>query len=166
MAPLIICYSHTRKTMALCRKLQNTIPGTKLAEIKETAPLGKVGAYTKGLMQVFKNKLPDITLAGGNPGEHDVLVAAGPVWASNPAPALKRWLLDTDLSGKKLMVVLTAQKSADEAAATIPGLLEGKGLVALEVRGLCMGKLDEAGSTPIDVTPISEWLYAQTGEQC
>jgi flavodoxin len=54
-----------------------------------------------GGSQVFSKKLPAIKPYEFNPDTYDLIIFGSPVWAGNIAPAIKTFLSQTKISGKK-----------------------------------------------------------------
>ena len=55
-----------------------------------------------GVMQVMSGKLPPLKPSNFNAEAFDLIILGTPVWASSPAPAMKAFLSQAKLSGKKI----------------------------------------------------------------
>ena len=86
MNKLIIYYSYSGSTRKIAEELARK-ETADILEIKDHKPLGKLKAYTAGIIASMRGKAwqikpPDIEIS-----KYDSITMLAPVWANNPPPA-------------------------------------------------------------------------------
>jgi flavodoxin len=86
---------------------------------------GGFGKMLWGVGMVFGNKKPALKPYTFDPAAYDLIIIGAPVWASSPAPIMKTFLSQTNLSGKKIALFVCHAggkgNSIDKFKALLPG---------------------------------------------
>ena len=83
-----------------------------------------------GGMQVVLNKLPALKPLNFDAAPYDLLILGSPVWASSPAPAIKAFLSQTKISGKKIALFMSHAGGMGDAMVKFKASLEGNTIVS------------------------------------
>lgn len=111
---LILCYSLTGKTFAVCKNLSKSVPA-KLYRLRRSSADSQLYAYTIGLHKARKRMTADVLPVEDDISDYQRLILAGPVWGGFPAPVLYGFLRGYELRGKEIHVLLTYGKNAGNA---------------------------------------------------
>jgi hypothetical protein len=115
MKTLIVYYSLTGRTRALAQALVQEL-GADSGEIECARYRPGFWAYVKGSYDSATGRLPAIDSPGGSPSEYDLVVLAGPIWASHAAPPLRAYLRMQDGRFSSVAFVLTHRGSPPDKA--------------------------------------------------
>ena len=111
---LILCYSLTGKTLAVCKNLSRHAPA-KLYRLCRSSADSRLYAYTVGLHKARKRLAADVLPVEDDISDYQRLILAGPVWGGYPAPVLYGFLRGYELRGKEIHGLLTYGENAGEA---------------------------------------------------
>jgi flavodoxin len=107
MKSVIYYYSLEGNTQSIAKRIAE---GTKrdICRLVSKKSYPKNGLkYFFGGMDVTLKRCPKIEPLTKNPESYDLIVLATPVWASSFTPAIRSFLKDHNLSGKKIILVAT-----------------------------------------------------------
>ena len=91
MNALVMYYSFSGKTKAIAEALANE-ESADIVEIMDVKPIGKLKAYTSGIVASIRGKSWDIKALDVNYDKYERLFLLAPVWAGNPPPAFNAML--------------------------------------------------------------------------
>jgi len=125
MNKLIVYYSYSGKTRKIAENLAKQ-ESVDIYEIKDNKPLGKLKAYTAGIIASIKGKAwkikpPDIDI-----NKYDKIIILAPVWASNPPPALNA-MLEYLPSGKQIDIKMVSMSGKSECKDRLESVIKAKG---------------------------------------
>ena len=83
-----------------------------------------------GVMQVMSGKLPVIKPVNFDAEIYDLIILGTPVWASSPAPAMKAFLSQTKISGKKIALYMCHAGGLGNAMEKFRASLEGGSVIS------------------------------------
>lgn len=108
MKILIIYYSYSGNTRQIVKMIHDKVGGD-IAEIETVAPYsGDYNAVVnQGEKEVNEDYMPDIKPLDINLADYDTVVLGTPVWWYTFAPAVKTFLAEQNLSGKKIYPFVT-----------------------------------------------------------
>ena len=84
-----------------------------------------------GGMQVVLKKLPALKPIDFDAAAYDLIILGSPVWASSPAPAMKAFLSQTKISGKKLALFMCHAGGMGDAMNKFKNLLTDNTIVSM-----------------------------------
>lgn len=103
MKSIVIYYSYGGNTRKVAQEIQRSL-GADMAEIETVKPY--TGSYNdvvdQGQREVNDGFMPEIKPLKVDLRQYDVVILGTPVWWYTFAPAMKTFLSNTDLSGKKV----------------------------------------------------------------
>lgn len=103
MKSIVIYYSYGGNTRRIAEKIQKAL-GADIMEIKTKKPYE--GNYNdvvnQGQQEVNSGFMPEIQQTEADLSSYDTVVLGTPVWWYTFAPAMKTFLHEADLSGKKV----------------------------------------------------------------
>lgn len=105
MKILVVYYSKTGNTRKIAQELSVKLKAD-IDEIKEARKRGFLGTWLKGTRQAMKEKSSQVTFSK-NPGDYDLVVLGGPIWAWNLIPPLRGYLEQNKDKIKKLAFFVT-----------------------------------------------------------
>jgi len=125
MSTLVIYYSYSGSTRKIAEELSKK-ESDDIYEIKDIRPLGKLKAYTAGIVASIRGKPwpikpPDIDIA-----KYDKLIMLAPVWANNPPPAFNA-MLEYIPKGKAISVKLVSASGKSKCIDRLESALKSKG---------------------------------------
>jgi flavodoxin len=116
MKPLIAYYSRTGRNETIAQTLGERL-GADLDEIvdhkKRTGLLG----WLRAGRDAGAHRLTTITVKR-NPADYDVVLLGGPIWNGNLTPALRTYLTNHKLTGKRVAFFFVSRGNKTEKAAT------------------------------------------------
>ena len=83
-----------------------------------------------GVMQTMSGILPAIKPVDFDAAVYDLIILGTPVWASSPAPAIRTFLSQTKISGKKIAIYMCHAGGLGKAMNKFRALLEGNSIVS------------------------------------
>jgi flavodoxin len=99
-------------------------------QTKDEKKRGKVGKMFWGCAMVFSKKKPPLNPYSFDSSAYDLIILGAPVWAGNPAPPIKTFLSETNLSGKKLAIFVCHAGGKGKSLETFKALLSGNNIAA------------------------------------
>ncbi|MHB1357017.1 MAG: flavodoxin family protein [Anaerolineae bacterium] len=100
---LVLYFSHEGGTRHLAQAVANAA-GADLVEIKTVKPLStsKVWLMIMGGFQAMSGRKPEIQPLSKKAETYDLIYVGTPIWASRMAPAVRTWLAEAGLKGKRV----------------------------------------------------------------
>jgi len=83
-----------------------------------------------GGWQIVSGKLPPIKPVNFDAATFDLIILGTPVWASSPTPAIKTFLSQTKLSGKKIALFMCHAGGMKDAMDTLKAMLKDNTIVS------------------------------------
>jgi flavodoxin len=121
---LIVYYTRTGNAKFVAETIAAQL-GSDIEEVvdqkKRSGPLG----WLSGGRDATQEKETQIASTKLSPENYDLIVVGTPVWASRPTPAIRTYLKQNGLSGKKVALFITmggkdATKTVEKTKALIP----------------------------------------------
>jgi flavodoxin len=129
MKSLVVYYTRTGKT----RFVAESIAAELGAEIEEIVDLkkreGKIGWIMAGKDASRKN-LTEIVQTTKAPQDYDLIVIGTPIWAWSPTPAVRTYIKQNKLSGKRVALFYTSDGDIKQADQKTKELLKDSNLVS------------------------------------
>ena len=124
MNQLIVYYSYSGTTRKIAEELSKN-ETADIFEIKDYKPLGKLKAYTAGIIASMRGKAwqikpPDIELS-----KYDKLILLAPVWANNPPPAFNA-MLEHLPPGKSIDIKMVSMSGKSKCKVRLESVLKAK----------------------------------------
>ncbi len=107
MNQVIIYYSVSGHTKAAAAAI-HSFTGADIKEIELIKPYSFVGSVTRGLVDTYRKKIPEIK-SEFDLSSYDVIYLGGPTWGYDVNPIIKGFLQEYDLSGKTVIPFCTDQ---------------------------------------------------------
>lgn len=100
---LVVFFSYTGSTRLLAQAIANAT-GADIAEIHPAKPLSTFMPWVilSGGFQASTRRLVALQPLERNAEAYDMIYIGTPIWASNMAPAVRSWLAETRLRGKRI----------------------------------------------------------------
>jgi flavodoxin len=106
MKSLVLYYSRTGKTKFVAETIAVEL-GSDVEEIVDLKSReGKLG-WMSATQDASRGKETKIALTKKSPNDYDLLIVGTPVWAFSLTPAIRTYLKNVDLSGKKVALFFT-----------------------------------------------------------
>ncbi|MEI6835697.1 MAG: flavodoxin [Candidatus Falkowbacteria bacterium] len=103
MKSIIIYYSLDGNVKLLSETMAQEIGADILPlQLKRAIKTGTFMKYFWGGRQVIMKSTPELEALTLNPNDYDLIIIGTPVWASNYTPAIRSFLLNNQLSHKKI----------------------------------------------------------------
>jgi len=83
-----------------------------------------------GGAQVMFGKLPPLKPVNFDPSAFDLIILGSPVWASSPAPAIKSFLSQAKLGGKKIALFMCHAGGMGDAMVKFKSMLKDSNVVS------------------------------------
>jgi flavodoxin len=115
MKTLVVYYSGTGNAKFVAEKIAQELGADIDEVIDEKNRRGLIGFLTRGY-DATRGKKTRIAEAKKNPKEFDMVVVGTPVWNGRPSPAIRTYLSNNDLSGKKVAIFCTNEGSGGAKA--------------------------------------------------
>jgi flavodoxin len=105
---LVLYYSQTGNTKAVANEIATKL-GADIEEITMVNPYdtGFKATIERCMQEREQGIIPDIQPVKANIADYDVIFLGFPVWFGTYAPPVQKFLLDADLSGKKIVPFCT-----------------------------------------------------------
>jgi flavodoxin len=100
---LVVYYSRTGNARFVAETIAAEI-GADIEEIIDLKKRGGAFGFLIGGFDAWRGKLTEIAPANKSPAGYDLVVIGTPVWGGRPTPAIRTYLKQNDLSGKKVAV--------------------------------------------------------------
>lgn len=124
---IVLFYSNTGGTRHIAQAIANAA-GADLVEIKTLKPQStfKPWLIVSGGFQAMTGRKPKIQPLSHKPETYDLIYIGTPIWASRFAPALRTWLSEAGLKGKRLALFASSDsgkpgRAFTDMRATLPG---------------------------------------------
>ncbi len=103
MKTLVIYYSLEGDTKLIAEAMAQAT-GAELLEVKPKVDIESKGfmKYVWGGKQAFMKDKPELLPLEKNPADYDFLIIGTPVWAWTVSPAIRSFLSDNKIAGKKV----------------------------------------------------------------
>jgi flavodoxin len=106
MKSLVVYYSRTGKTKFVAEKIAAEL-GSDIEKIEDLKNReGKMG-WMSATRDASREKETPISPTKKNPADYDLVIIGTPVWAFNPASAIRTYLKSNDLTRKKVALFFT-----------------------------------------------------------
>ncbi len=149
----IVYYSYTGTTKKYVNEIKN-ITECDLIEIKpenEMKSAGRLHSYLKGGMKVFKKESPKLKDYNFNKDDYDFIIIASPVWAFTYPPAIKSFLENEKISGKRISYFVTHRGGPKDVHNNFKMALEGNEIT----HGLDLNAKDDEEE---NIKRLENWL--------
>ena len=118
-----------------CAFMAEQIKGQLNADLirLETADEKKRGGFAKyffGGFQAMTGKKPALKPYNFDPAAYDMIILGTPVWAGSPAPAMRSFLSQTKISGKKLALFICYGGGKGKVMDKLRALVQGNTIVS------------------------------------
>ena len=125
MKTLVIFYSYSGKTKVIAQEFA-TKESADIAEIKDARSLGKLKAYTAGIVASIRGKAWRIQPLSVDLTKYDRFVLLAPVWADNPPPAFNA-LLELLPERKSIAVKMVSMSGKSNCRERLEAAIRAKG---------------------------------------
>jgi flavodoxin len=98
---LVVYYSRTGHTQLVAERLAKKFNADLEQLIDQHKRTGVFGASSAG-KDAIAGKATTLDLLKHNPGDYDIILIGGPSWFGNLTPAVRTFITQNDLSGKKI----------------------------------------------------------------
>jgi flavodoxin len=143
MKSLVVYYTRTGKT----RFVAETIAAELGADLEEIVDLkkreGKLGWIISG-KDASQKKLTEIATVKQSPADYDLVVVGTPIWAWAPTPAIRTYINQNDLSGKRVALFYTFDSDMKQGGERTKALLPNANIVSELPLANPSGNKDEA----------------------
>ncbi|AEF83542.1 flavodoxin [Treponema primitia ZAS-2] len=156
MKTLVIYYSYEGNSALAAEEIKKAA-GADLLELKTEDDTRRTGLakYFWGGKQVVTHQSPKLKPYTVNPGDYELIIIGGPVWAGSPAPALQSFLGETKITGKRIALFVTHAGGKGKALDKLKALLPGN-TIAGEIDLVNPGKQERAAVSK----QIGDWVKA------
>ena len=127
MKTLIIYYSFSGRTRAIAKELAAK-ESADIVEIKDVKHLGRLKAYTAGIVASVRGKAWPIQPMGANFALYDRLILLAPIWANNPPPAFNAMLVRLP-AGKTVSVKMVSMSGRSNCKDRLEKVIRTKGSI-------------------------------------
>jgi len=124
---LVIFYSYSGKTKTIAEELAAK-ESADIAEIKDAKRLGKLKAYTAGIIAAGRGKPWPIQPLKIDFSKYERLILLAPIWANNPPPAFNA-LLEHLTEGKTVAVKMVSMSGKSNCKERLETIIKNKGSV-------------------------------------
>ena len=122
MKSLVVYYTRTGKTKFVAEAIASQLG----ADVEEVVDLkkrqGKIG-WIMGGKDATRKSLTDIAPTKKALADYELIVIGTPIWAWSPTPAIRTYISQNDLSGKKVALFYTFDSDMKQAAEKTKALL-------------------------------------------
>jgi len=156
MRALVVFYSRTGNTKGVAELIAQELR-SDLEELVDKAGRKGFLGYLKAGRDAIRKKSTELESLRHWVGDYDMIFVGTPVWASQPAPAVRTFLESQDLSGKKVALFCTMAAQGEESTfAAMKALLGGAEVAGL----LAIAMKKEEGRV---VEKVSQWVAQWKG---
>ncbi len=136
MLKSLIVYYSLEGNVELLTKYTANLLGSDVMELVPVKPYptGRISKYISGRAAMAHEtpELRDYTL---DPDDYDVIIIGTPVWASNPAPPVNTFMMTTDLSEKRVALIVSSKSgNGEKCIAQMEKMLGRKADVVFNVK--------------------------------
>jgi len=131
MKTVVVYYSLDGNCAFAAKHIANILKADIVqVQLTDEKKRGGISKMFWGVMQVMSGKLPDIKPVSFNIEAYDLIILGTPVWASSPAPAIRTFLSQTKISGKKIALFMCHAGGLGNAMEKFKAALEGNTIVS------------------------------------
>ena len=131
MKTAVVYYSHDGNCAFTAKHIGKTLKAdivqVQLTDEKKRSGISKM---VWGVMQIMSGTLPSIKPVDFNAETYDLIILGTPVWASSPAPAMRTFLAQTKISGKKIALFMCHAGGLGKALEKFKAAVEGNSIVS------------------------------------
>lgn len=125
MKSIVVYYSRSGNTKRVAEMMARELKAD-LQELVDKRGRGGLLGFLKAGRDAMKERNTELGPLSQSPEDYDLILVGTPVWASNPAPAVRTFLQSHDLSGKKVALFCTmSARGGKETLADMKGILTG-----------------------------------------
>ena len=125
MNQLVVYYSYSGTTRKIAEELAKK-ESADIFEIKDIKPLGKLKAYTAGIIASIKGKAWQIKPLDIDISKYEKIVLLAPVWANNPPPAFNAMLEYLPL-GIQIDIKMVSMSGKSKCKDRLESVIKNKG---------------------------------------
>jgi flavodoxin len=129
MKSLVVYYTRTGKTKSVAEAIATQLG----ADIEEVVDLkkreGKIGWIMSG-KDASRKSLTEIAPTKKAPPDYDLVIIGTPIWAWSPTPAIRTYISQNNLSGKKVALFYTFDHDIKQAGERTKALLTNATIVS------------------------------------
>ena len=115
MKTLVVYYSRTDRTRFIAEKIAATLEAT-LEEVVDQKKRFGMTAFMKASMDAMMARETKITDPKERIDQYDLIVIGTPVWFTRPTPAIRTYLKQNNLTGKRVALFCTNEGNGAEKA--------------------------------------------------
>ena len=121
MKTLVVYYTRTGNSKFAAETVATEV-GADVEEVVDLKNRKGRLAFLPAGRDAMQGKLTEIADTKRNPLDYDIIVIVQPVWAGSPTPAIRTYLKNNDLSGKKVALFFTdaSDKAVEKTKAIMP----------------------------------------------
>jgi flavodoxin len=127
MKTLVIFYSYSGKTKTIAEELAAK-ESADIVEIKDAKHLGKLKAYTAGIIAAGRGKPWSIQPLSVDFSKYERLILLAPIWANNPPPAFNA-MLELLPGEKRVMLKMVSMSGRSKCEERLEKIIKSKGSV-------------------------------------
>lgn len=113
MTDLVVYYSRTQQTEIVAQTISDEL-GAKLIEVKDQKNRDGSIMYMKAAVDAMRNADTDIKYDDVNLADYETIYIGGPVWASKPTPAVRKFIAENDFTDTDVITFATMMSSGDK----------------------------------------------------
>ena len=113
MTDLVVYYSRTQQTEIVAQTISDEL-GAKLIEVKDQKNRDGSIMYMKAAVDAMRNADTDIKYDDVNLADYETIYIGGPVWASKPTPAVRKFIAENDFTDCNVITFATMMSSGDK----------------------------------------------------
>jgi flavodoxin len=123
MKSLVVYYTRTGKTRFVAETIAAQL-GADIEEIVDQKKRGGVLGWIMSGKDASRKSLTEIAQTTKLPQDYDLIVIGTPIWAWSPTPAIRSYIKQNSLVGKKVALVYTFDSGMKQAAEKTKELLQ------------------------------------------
>ncbi len=129
MKSLVVYYTRTGKTKFVAQEIAAQL-GAEIEEIVDQKKRGgKIGWIMAG-KDASRKSLTEIAQTTKAPQDYDIIVIGTPIWAWSPTPAVRTYIKQNKLSGKRVALFYTSDGDIKQADQKTKELLQDANVVS------------------------------------
>jgi flavodoxin len=138
MKTLVVYYSRTGNTGFVAEKIAQEL-GADLEEVVDLKKRFGMSAFMKASLDAMLGRETKISATAKSPDLYDLIVVGTPVWFTRPTPAIRTYLKQNSLAGKRVAVFCTndgsgAEKAVEKTKELLPNSTLAEHLVVTKLR--------------------------------
>jgi menaquinone-dependent protoporphyrinogen IX oxidase len=124
MTTLVAYYSRTGSNRTVAEAIAGKL-GAEIDEIVDLRKRGGVIGWLRSGRAAMKGSDTEVK-SSKDPAQYDTIVIGGPIWGGHLTPAVRTYVRDHDLTGKRLAFFFVSgkgevQRAVDDLRETLPG---------------------------------------------